>query len=126
MFYAEINENNKVYAVSDLSKQESKPTLILLDSLNRDLIGSYYSNGTFERIQLFADKVTIAANGTDKTIITAQMPTVFTAAEFKTKIGEIIASVPVVNGTATLEVTATSPGEIVVMVEGESIKVVAQ
>ena len=42
--YAELNENNICKAVSELSSEVDKPTMVLLDSFDTSLLGKKYEN----------------------------------------------------------------------------------
>lgn len=75
----------------------------------------YYSAGQFKLITASADKITITANGVDAATITAQVPEVLSEITFyHSDTGAGIAAVPVdpATHTATLQVTAITPGTI--------------
>lgn len=127
MFYAQLNNKGKVYAIQESPVEIDAPNVVPINECDISLLGSYYSNGIFEHIELIADKTTIRADGQDKATITAKLPEVFSEATFKNGLtGEVIATLPVDSGLAVLEITATTPGKIVVLVEDKSIEVVAQ
>lgn len=75
----------------------------------------YYSAGQFKLILVSVDKSTIIANGVDVATVTARVPEVLTKITFyHANTGAVIAAVQVdpVTHTATLQVTATTPGVI--------------
>lgn len=122
-FYAHLKGNGQVKAVTQLSGEVGGA--VEIESLDLSLLGAYYIDGQFEQLILTADKTQITADGIDKAIITANMPSIFQTANFRDRYGSLIASVPVSDGIATLEVTASAPGDIIVQVENKAIKVVA-
>lgn len=73
------------------------------------------ATGEWEEVEAFTDKPAITADGLDAAIITAKVPTVLTEITFyHADTGEPITTVPVdpATHTATLQVTATTPGVV--------------
>lgn len=47
MYYAQINDNNVVFAITETSEPVSAPDMIEIESFDTSLIGCTYSNGQF-------------------------------------------------------------------------------
>jgi len=78
-------------------------------------IGSYFKNGKFVYIEATVDKQTIIADGIDIATISVKAPSAINEITFyNVNTGEAITMVKVdsVTHTATLRVTATTPGMI--------------
>lgn len=117
MFYAQLDEKGKVHTVCVLASSIESQHLVPIENLDESLIGSYYDpqSGTFKQVTAFANTTSIKADGQDVAIITANVPTLFAEITFyHADTGQPIATVPVdpETHTATLQVTATTPGVI--------------
>lgn len=78
-------------------------------------IGSYFENGKFVHIEATVDKQTIVADGIDTATISVKVPSTTNEITFyNINTGDVITTVKVdpVTRTATLQVTATTPGTI--------------
>jgi hypothetical protein len=75
MYYAQINNNGKVFALSDLASEVVQDDMIFINSEQYDerLLNTFYVNGEFIGfyLRLEVDKSSIMANGTDIATITA-------------------------------------------------------
>lgn len=49
--YAELDENGKCKAVSELSGEVFKDTMIPLETFNEELLGKKYNNGLWEEVE---------------------------------------------------------------------------
>ena len=49
--YAELNKNNICKAVSELSGEVIKDTMIRIDSYDESLLGKKYNNGIWEEVE---------------------------------------------------------------------------
>lgn len=117
MYYAQLDNKNRVHTVCELSGKVEATNLVPIETWDESLLGSYYdpTTNTFQHIEVSVDKVTIRADGVDTATVTAKAPAVLTEITFyHADTGEPIATVPVdpVTHTATLQVTATTPGVI--------------
>lgn len=79
--------------------------------------GVVQSVNVFKRITVTVDKPQITANGIDTATITATVdnPASTEPIEFYDRAGTLIQTVACVNGQAQLPITATTPGDIVVI-----------
>lgn len=129
--YAQIiEEHGKVQGISNLSKQENKPSLIQINEYDIRLLPCYYNNGEFEGYytNLSTDKEIITANGTDETIITAKVntwddqdPQEEQSVIFVVD-GEEQTAVTTVNGQAALSVSSSSVTDIEITAHVQDFK----
>ena len=117
MFYAQLDARGRVHTICQLSNEIQASNAISIEKYDDSLLGSYYDpqTGIFQHIEVSADKTTIKADGIDTAMVTAIVPAVLTEIAFyHADTGEAIATVPVnpATHTATLQVTATTPGTI--------------
>ncbi len=117
MYYAQLDGKGKVHTICQLAGEVNALNLIGIDAIDSNYLGSYYDRqaGTFQHIEITADKTAITANGLDTATVTAKVPAVLAEITFYHAVnGEAIVTVPVdsVTHTATLQVTATTPGVI--------------
>lgn len=116
-YYAQTNEFGKVYTVCELTGKMDDTSIIPIKSYDTSLLGKYYDQASkrFEEITISTNKTTITADGVDTAMVTAQIPAVLLEITFyHADTGEPMATVPVDSEThtATLQVTATTPGTI--------------
>jgi len=52
MVYAQLNENNICFALSQVSQELNKSNLIKLDSVDVSLLGKQYNNGIWEEVEV--------------------------------------------------------------------------
>lgn len=117
MFYAQLDDKGKVYTICELSGEVEGPNLVRTETWDDGLLGSYYDpqTSTFQHIEVTTDKTIIKADGIDTATVTTKVPVVLTEITFyHVDTGKHIATVPVdpATHTATLQVTATTPGTI--------------
>ena len=117
MYYAQIDEKGRVHTVCELAGIIESPNVIPIETWDESLLGKYYDPASkqFQDVTVTADKTTIAADGVDKATITAHIPAVLSEITFyHADTNEPIATLPVdpEAHTATLQVTATTPGVI--------------
>jgi len=115
-YYAQI-ANGVCIGICELSDAVEANGYVPIDAYYLSLLGAYYDpeNNSFEHLTATATKTEIIADGVDAVVISVHAPDVLDSVLFyAVDTGEIIATVPIdpETRTATLQVTATTPGII--------------